>query len=93
MLKPLLVVSCLVTAALSLGACATHPSAVSAQTAQNTPKNPDCVQDTGTRIQQPDGTCRNVPGSSYTQEDIQRTGEIDTGRALQKLDPRLNPSH
>jgi len=89
MLKPLLAVSCL-AAALGLGACATQPAPVSAQTAQNTPQTPDCVRDTGTRIPQPEGTCRNVPGSSYTQEDLQRTGEIDTGRALQKMDPRFH---
>jgi len=93
MLKPLLAVSCLAAAALGLGACATHSVPASARTAQNTPGDPNCVQHTGTRFQQPDGTCRNVPGSSYTQEDIQRTGELDTARALQKLDTRFSPSH
>jgi len=92
MLKPLLIVSCL-AAALAVGACATHPTPVGAQTAQNTPKNPDCIQDTGTRIPQPPGACRNVPGASYTREDIQRTGEIDTAKALDKLDPRFSPTH
>jgi len=92
MLKPLLVVSCL-AAALGIGACATHPAPVSERTAQNTPANPNCIRDTGTMIKQPEGTCRNVPGASYTQEDIQRTGEAETGKALLKLDPRFSPSH
>jgi hypothetical protein len=91
MLKALLAVSCLAVAALGVTACATHPTPVSAQTAQNTPSNPDCIRDTGTRIPQPEGTCRNVPGSSYTQADIQRTGEADPAKALQKLDPRFSP--
>jgi len=99
MLKPLLNVSrvaaaiAVALAASGLGGCATHPTPAHEQTAQSTPQNPECVQDTGTRIQQPEGTCRNVPGSSYTQTDIQRTGELDTAKALQKLDPRLSAGH
>ena len=95
MLKPLLNVSWVaagLAVAFGLAACA-HPTPAPEQTAQNTPQNRECIQDTGTRIPQPEGTCRNVPGSSYTQADIQRTGEPDTAKALQKLDPRLSPGH
>jgi hypothetical protein len=70
--------------AAGLGACASHPA--SDKVAAN---DPQCIRDTGTRIQDPGRKCLSQPGSSYTQKDIESTGEIDTGAALKKLDPRL----
>ncbi len=71
--------------AAGLGGCATQ-----APTAKATAANhPACVQDTGTRIQDPSRKCVDQPGAAYTQRDIQQTGEINTGAALKKLDPRL----
>lgn len=33
--------------------------------------------------------CINAAGRAYTREDIERTGEVDLNRALQKLDPAI----
>jgi len=71
--------------AAGLGGCATPPAAGKALAVNDA----QCIRDTGTRIQDPQHKCLDRPGSSYTQRDIQSTGEIDTGAALKKLDPRL----
>lgn len=49
-----------------------------------------CVKETGTRIRAGSGRegCR-FAGRSYSREDMDRTGEIDVGRALQRLDPSI----
>ncbi len=49
-----------------------------------------CVTETGTRIRAGAGRegCR-FAGRSYTRETLQRTGETDVGRALQRLEPSL----
>ena len=86
MQKSSVIAACLaVGLAAGLGACATHPAADEAVAANQ----PQCVKDTGTRIQDPNRKCVGQPGASYTQGDIQQTGEIQTGEALKKLDPRL----
>ena len=85
MMKALLPSLAAIIAATVLGGCATHP----ARTAATTPA-PNCVKDTGTRIQAPEDKCANVPGAAYSQDDLQRTGEIDTAAALRKLDPRIH---
>ncbi len=48
-----------------------------------------CLQDTGSLIPPKKGTCLAVHGNSYTADDIKRTGEPDTARALQMLDPSV----
>lgn len=85
MMKALLPSLAAIVAATVLAGCATHP----ARTAAATPA-PNCVKETGSRIQAPDDKCANVPGSAYSQDDLQRTGEIDTAEALRKLDPRIH---
>ncbi len=74
-----------IAATALLAGCATHPT----RTAAVTPA-PNCVKETGSRIQAPDDKCVNVAGSAYSQDDLQRTGEIDTAAALRKLDPRIH---
>lgn len=50
----------------------------------------NCVRDTGSRIKRPDDRpCGAQPGSTYTQQQIESTGRIDTADALRQLDPRL----
>jgi hypothetical protein len=49
-----------------------------------------CIRHTGSHIPPPRGQCLPVPGNSYTQQDILRTGEPDLGRALQMLDPSVH---
>lgn len=83
---PGMVAACLALGlAAGLGACATHPGGDKALAANDR----QCVKDTGTRIQDPHRKCVGLPGASYTQRDIQETGEIQTGEALKKLDPRF----
>ncbi len=71
--------------AAGLGGCATHAGDKVAANAPNT----GCVKDTGTLIKDPNRPCVGAPGSSYTQQDIQNTGEINAGDALRRLDPRV----
>lgn len=49
----------------------------------------NCIRDTGSRIRVKKGQCLPVAGRSYSQQDLQRTGETDLGSALQKLDPAI----
>lgn len=87
MLKKLLLGACFV---LPLAACTT-PSAT-----REPPKSAalvpapaaGCVADTATRIPVKKGDCAGF-GSTYTQQDIQRTGQPDTAQALRLLDPSL----
>lgn len=50
-----------------------------------------CARDTGSRIapRDKDGKRCNTFGRVYTQDDIQRTGAVDLGEALRKLDPAI----
>lgn len=90
----------LVTAFAAVAAgCATSSSpSDAARIAADVGKQPTnmdkvCVENTGTRIKpakgkEADPKCMQ-PGSTYTREEIDNTGEIDTGRALRQLDPRI----
>jgi hypothetical protein len=53
----------------------------------------NCVQDTGSLVPAKKGTCLNVTGRSYNQEDLQRTGALTTRGQLLKLDPSLSAGH
>lgn len=57
------------------------------------PGDRDCIRDTGSRIRPRAGHCLPVAGRSYSHEELQRTGQIDTGRALQMLDPSITLGH
>lgn len=48
-----------------------------------------CLQSTGSMIPAKPGTCLPVAGRSYSQQDIRNTGQVDTARALQQLDPSI----
>ena len=49
----------------------------------------DCIRETGSHIRNPNQKCLPVNGKSYSREDLQRTGDPNMGRALQKLDPSV----
>jgi hypothetical protein len=53
------------------------------------PDERNCIRETGSHIPAKKGQCLPVNGRSYSQQDLQRTGEPELGRALQKLDPRI----
>ncbi len=86
MLKPLLM-GAVVTLSLAAGLAGCASNATHADKALAA--NPDCVRGTGSRIKDPDQKCANVPGSSYTQEDLERTGQTNVGAALKQIDPRV----
>lgn len=48
-----------------------------------------CIRDTGSHIPPPKGQCLPVAGSSYSRQDIQRTGATNVGHALRMLDPSV----
>lgn len=51
----------------------------------------NCIRDTGTRIARRDKDgCNGLPGRSYSQNDIRRTGEVNVADALQRLDPSIS---
>ncbi len=91
MLKPLLISACLAgSLGLGLGGCATHLAAPAARTAANAPREADCIRDTGSRIPSPDHPCRNVPGSTYSQQELEMTGQTNPGAALRQLSPSVH---
>lgn len=49
----------------------------------------NCIRDTGSHIRAKAGECLPVVGRSYSGAELRRTGQIDTGRALQMLDPSI----
>ncbi|MDR3444817.1 MULTISPECIES: hypothetical protein [Dyella] len=53
------------------------------------PGNRNCLQSTGSLIPAKQGTCLPVAGRSYSRQDILNTGQVDTGRALEQLDPSI----
>jgi len=53
------------------------------------PDDHNCIRDTGSLIPPKKGECLPVPGRSYTQQDLESTGERNLGPALQKLDPSV----
>jgi hypothetical protein len=89
MLKSSLLGAC---AALSLAACATTsapPATAAANDLQKPP--PGCVAQTATRIPVKDDTCAGF-GQTYTQKDIQNTGQQYADKALSMLDPAVQIS-
>jgi hypothetical protein len=83
MLKTLL----LGAAVVLLGACATSAPTQPAQTAAKAPPA-GCVGNSATRLPVNDTACAGF-GQSYSQQDLQRTGQPLVGPALQMLDPAL----
>jgi hypothetical protein len=82
-----------ITTALLLAACAAttsnvKPNATSATVAQN----PACLTETGSRIAGDRADCQAF-GRSYSGDDIDRTGKVNVGDALQILDPSITVHH
>lgn len=67
-----------------LAGCASAPPA---KVAQEPRVAPNCVRDTGTRIERADDD-RCQPGRVYTREDLERSGGITTGEALKRIGVR-----
>ena len=81
---------------------ANQPASPSGQASQQAPRTDQsvnkpgdrtCLRYTGSLIPPKPGKCVNAIGTSYSAEDVRRTGEPDTARALQKLDPSIRVGH
>jgi hypothetical protein len=53
------------------------------------PGDRNCLRSTGSLIPPKPGECLPVAGRSYSQEDIRRTGAVNTADALRMLDPSV----
>jgi hypothetical protein len=79
-------------ASASIVACSTAPQRPDAKTAAATTNRP-CSQETASRIPARPGDCSATPGRTYSNEDVERTGQTNVGEALQMLDPSISVHH
>jgi len=76
-----------IVASVALFGCATTaPDAKAKPATAAVVKDPTCLTDTGSRI--PGQKCRGY-GRSYSNEDIDRTGQTNAADALSLLDPSI----
>ena len=82
---------CALVSASTLGCTAAQPR----PDAQTTAAKADlpCAVQTGSRLSPKSGDCSVSPGRSYSQTDVERTGKVDLGEALQMLDPSITVHH
>jgi hypothetical protein len=76
--------------AVSLAACSTTGTRAPATARTAVAACPPNT--TASRIQRPN-ECSASPIRTYSQEDVQRTGQPDVGNALQMLDPSISVHH
>jgi hypothetical protein len=74
--------------ALALVGCATTPATPAKATTAKAVLPPGCVGQSATLIPVKPGTCAGF-GNTYTRDDVDKTGQLDLGRALQMLDPSI----
>lgn len=72
--------------ALALCACASDPARTAAAEKPGSEKH--CIRDTGSRIPN-EGECSGNAGRSYSREELERSGEMTTGGALNRVDPTV----
>lgn len=73
--------------------CATSPNQQSLDASkvaanQKSVSQIGCTGDTGSRIQRKEDECRG-PGRTYSQEELERTGQFNAADALKRLDPSI----
>lgn len=78
------------TAAL-LAACSTTRPAATPDSRTANVTCPDSA--TGSHLPSKEGKCGASPMRSYSQDDVQRTGQTDVGDALRMLDPSVSVHH
>jgi hypothetical protein len=86
MIKSLFI--CAVVSALAVGCTTTAPPRTAAAAATR-----PCPQDSASRIPMRPGECSSSPGRTYSDKDMERTGQTDVGDALQMLDPSITVHH
>jgi hypothetical protein len=80
--------------ALALSACATTPpGSDQTKVAANAKPPAGCVGQTATRIPVKDAKSCAGFGSTYTQQDIENTGQATVAGALPLLDPAITTRH
>jgi len=87
MFKNLLI--CAVVSASVIGCSTTTPARPDSRTAAAA----SCPQNTASRIPMRPGDCSSTPGRTYSNEEIERTGQTNVGEALQMLDPSISVHH
>jgi hypothetical protein len=87
MIKSILI--CAVVSASAMGCTTTAPPRTAAAAAATRP----CTQDTASRIPMRPGECSSAPGRTYSDKDVERTGQTNVGDALQLLDPSITVHH
>ena len=90
MIKSLLI--CAVVSASVIACSSTGPARPDTRTATAATARP-CPQDTASRIPLRPGECSSSPGRTYSDKDMERTGQTDVGDALQMLDPSITVHH
>jgi hypothetical protein len=83
---------CAAVAASCVACTTTAPTRTAAATTTATTTQP-CRQDTASRIPMRAGECSSAPGRTYSDEDMERTGQTNVGDALQLLDPSITVHH
>jgi len=75
-------------AALAGCAAQTPPEAPLAQSLTSEKPNSHCLQ-SGTRIRLDADQCSSASGRTFSQQELEQTGEIGLAEALRKLDPSI----
>ena len=83
---------CAVVSASALG-CSSTPQPRPDATRTATTAAAPCSLPTASRIPQKPDECSPSPGRTYSQTDVERTGQTDVGDALQMLDPSITVHH
>lgn len=83
-MAPYMRIASAVVAGLTLLGCATTKPPASAAAV----KDPNCLTDTGSRVSPAPGQCRGF-GRSYSNQDIERTGQTSAADALSLLDSSI----
>ena len=78
----------IVSGLVLFGCAATSQNVNSKPPASAAMKNPNCLTETGSRIPSGKSGCRGF-GSSYSHDEIDRTGKTSAGDALAILDPSV----
>ena len=89
MLKALLI--CAVASA-SIAACSTaaQPRPDAKAAAVSTSR---CSRESASGVSTPGNECSASPVRTYSHDDVERTGQINAGDALQRLDPSISVHH
>jgi hypothetical protein len=82
---------CTVISACVLACASPSPSRPDTKTADAA--QPCSLETTASRIPARPGQCSSYPGRSYSQQDLDRTGQTEVGDALQMLDPSITVHH